>query len=133
MTTTLMFVVDVRPNLLKVAPVHQAFLKHRDLLQSLIVHTGQHYDPTVLDVFFRDLEPPKADFHLEAGSASHSLQTTRIVMRFEEVVESVGPACVVVFGDVNSTLACALVSGVSIAVCRKKSTGCSSTKSRFTV
>ena len=99
------------------------------------------------DVFFRDLGLPKADFHLEAGSASHSLQTARIVMRFEEVVESVGPACVVVFGDVNSTLACALVcakehipwstwkqaSGVSIAVCRKKSTGCSSTKSRFRV
>ena len=75
------------------------------------------------------------------------MQTARIVMRFEEVVESVGPACVVVFGDVNSTLACALVcakehipwstwkqaSGVSIADCRKKSTGCSSTKSRFRV
>ena len=109
MTKTVIFVVGARPNFLKVAPLHQAFLKHRDHLQSLIVHTGQHYDSTMSDAFFRDLELPKADFHLEAGSASHSVQTARVMMRFEEVVQRVRPHWVVVFGDVNSTLACALV------------------------
>ena len=109
MTKTILSVVGARPNFLKVAPLHQEFLKHRDRLQSLIVHTGQHYDAAMSDAFFQDLELPKADFHLEAGSASHSVQTARVMMRFEEVVESVRPDSVVVFGDVNSTLACALV------------------------
>jgi UDP-N-acetylglucosamine 2-epimerase (non-hydrolysing) len=109
MTKTILSVVGARPNFLKVAPLHQEFLKHRNRLQSLIVHTGQHYDPTMSDAFFRDLELPRADFHLEAGSASHSVQTARVMMRFEEVVRRVCPDWVVVFGDVNSTLACALV------------------------
>ncbi len=109
MTKTILSVVGARPNFLKVAPLHQELLKHRDRFQSLIVHTGQHYDGAMSDVFFRDLELPKADFHLEAGSASHSVQTARVMMRFEEVVRSVRPDWVVVFGDVNSTLGCALV------------------------
>jgi len=109
MTKTILSVVGARPNFLKVAPLHQEFLKHRNRLRSLIVHTGQHYDEAMSDAFFRDLELPKADFHLEAGSATHSVQTARVMMRFEEVVQSVRPDCVVVFGDVNSTLACALV------------------------
>lgn len=109
MTKTILSVVGARPNFLKVAPLHQEFLKHRDRLRVLIVHTGQHYDATMSDAFFRDLELPKADFHLEAGSASHSVQTARVMMRFEGVVQSVCPDWVVVFGDVNSTLACALV------------------------
>jgi len=109
MTKTILSVVGARPNFLKVAPLHQEFLKHRDRLQSLIVHTGQHYDPAMSDAFFRDLELPKADFHLEAGSASHSVQTARVMIRFEEVIQNARPDCVVVFGDVNSTLACALV------------------------
>jgi len=109
MAKTILSVVGARPNFLKVGPLHQEFLKHRDHLQSLIVQTGQHYDAAMSDAFFRDLELPKADFHLEAGSASHSVQTARVMMRVEEVVQSVRPDCVVVFGDVNSTLACALV------------------------
>lgn len=109
MTKTILSVVGARPNFLKVAPLHREFLKHRERLQSLIVHTGQHYDPAMSDAFFRDLELPKADFHLETGSASHAVQTAHVMMRFEAVVQSVRPDWVVVFGDVNSTLACALV------------------------
>ncbi|MCI0423734.1 MAG: UDP-N-acetylglucosamine 2-epimerase (non-hydrolyzing), partial [Acidobacteria bacterium] len=109
MTKTIISVVGARPNFLKAAPLHREFLKNPSRIQSLIVHTGQHYDEAMSDVFFRDLELPKADFHLEAGSASHAVQTARVMMRFEEVVESARPDWVVVFGDVNSTLACALV------------------------
>jgi UDP-N-acetylglucosamine 2-epimerase (non-hydrolysing) len=109
MSKTILSVVGARPNFLKVAPLHQEFLKHRDRLQSLIVHTGQHYDAEMSEAFFRDLELPKADFYLEAGSASHSVQTARVMTRFEEVLQCARPDCVVVFGDVNSTLACALV------------------------
>jgi len=109
MRKTILSVVGARPNFLKVAPLHREFLRRQDDVRSLIVHTGQHYDAAMSDVFFRDLELPKADFHLESGSASHSVQTARIMTRFEEVVESVRPDWVVVFGDVNSTLACALV------------------------
>src|SRR5262245_36671762 len=109
MTKTILSVVGARPNFLKVQPLHQELLKYRDDVKSLSVHTGQHYDAMLSDAFFRDLELPKADFHLEAGSASHAVQTARVMMRFEEVVQDVRPDCVVVFGDVNSTLACALV------------------------
>lgn len=109
MTKTIISVVGARPNFLKVAPLHREFLKHRDRFQSLIVHTGQHYDAAMSDVFFRDLELPKADFHLAAGSGSHATQTAHVMIRFEEVLETVRPDWVIVFGDVNSTLACALV------------------------
>ena len=109
MTRTIISVVGARPNFLKVAPLHREFSKDRNRFRSLILHTGQHYDATMSDAFFRDLELPKADFNLEAGSASHSVQTARIMTRFEEVVQSVRPDWVIVFGDVNSTLGCALV------------------------
>lgn len=109
MIKTIISVVGARPNFLKVAPLHRDFCKHPKSIRSVIVHTGQHYDLMMSDVFFHDLELPKPDFHLEVGSASHSVQTARTMLRFEEVLQKVHPDWVVVFGDVNSTLACALV------------------------
>ncbi len=109
MTKTIISVVGARPNFLKVAPLQLDFRRHPEGVRSVIVHTGQHYDELMSDVFFRDLELPRPDFNLDVRSASHSVQTAQIMIRFEEVLQKVRPDWVVVFGDVNSTLACALV------------------------
>ncbi len=101
-------VVGARPNFMKVAPLHRA-LNQNDRFQSKIVHTGQHYDEQMSDVFFRQLELPRPDVYLGVGSGSHAQQKARIMTAFEEVVETEQPDLVVVVGDVNSTLACALV------------------------
>ncbi len=101
-------VVGARPNFMKVAPLHRAFEADPDIT-SLIVHTGQHYDEQMSDVFFRQLELPKPDIYLGVGSASHAEQTARIMTAFEPIVDDEEPDLVVVVGDVNSTLACALV------------------------
>jgi len=101
-------VVGARPNFMKVAPLHRA-LEARDGFDSVIVHTGQHYDEQMSDVFFRQLELPRPDLYLGVGSGSHAEQTARVMMAFEEVMEDEAPDLVVVVGDVNSTLACALV------------------------
>ena len=101
-------VVGARPNFMKVAPLHRA-LEQNDRFRSTIVHTGQHYDEQMSDVFFRQLELPRPDVYLGVGSGSHAQQTARIMTAFEEVVEEEEPDLVVVVGDVNSTLACALV------------------------
>jgi UDP-N-acetylglucosamine 2-epimerase (non-hydrolysing) len=101
-------VVGARPNFMKVAPLHRAFEADPDIA-SLIVHTGQHYDEQMSDVFFRQLELPKPDIYLGVGSASHAEQTARIMTAFEPIVDEEEPDLVVVVGDVNSTLACALV------------------------
>lgn len=93
---------------MKVAPLHRAFEADPDIT-SLIVHTGQHYDEKMSDIFFRQLELPKPDIYLGVGSASHAEQTARIMTAFEPVVEEEEPDLVIVVGDVNSTLACALV------------------------
>ena len=102
-------VVGARPNFLKLAPLHEEFSKYPQTFQSLVVHTGQHYDYVMSDVFFRDLDLPKPDFHLEVGSASHAVQTAKVMTSFESVIQQSLPDLVIVFGDVNSTLACALV------------------------
>ena len=102
-------VVGARPNFLKLAPLHEEFSKYPQTFQSLVVHTGQHYDYVMSDVFFRDLDLPKPDFHLEVGSANHSIQTAKVMTSFESVIQQSRPDLVIVFGDVNSTLACALV------------------------
>lgn len=111
-------VAGARPNFMKVAPLVAA-MKRRDAeVQSLLVHTGQHYDQNMSDAFFRDLEMPEPDIYLEVGSASHAVQTAAVMKAFEPVVLKEKPDWVVVVGDVNSTLACALVCaklGVKVA------------------
>jgi UDP-N-acetylglucosamine 2-epimerase (non-hydrolysing) len=92
---------------MKAAPVMSA-LRHRSALQTL-VHTGQHYDGNMSQIFFRQLELPSPDVNLEVGSGSHAVQTAHIMMRLEEVLQERRPEVVLVYGDVNSTVAAALV------------------------
>ena len=111
-------VVGARPNFMKVAPIVEEMKRREQEFAPLVVHTGQHYDADMSDTFFRDLELPEPDVHLGVGSASHASQTAAVMERFEPVVLSEQPDWVVVVGDVNSTLACALVCvklGVKVA------------------
>jgi UDP-N-acetylglucosamine 2-epimerase (non-hydrolysing) len=101
-------VVGARPNFMKVAPVRAA-LADRHGVQQVLVHTGQHYDAFMSDIFFRQLEIPEPDYNLEVGSASHAQQTAEIMMRLEPVIFKTKPDMVLVYGDVNSTVAAALV------------------------
>jgi UDP-N-acetylglucosamine 2-epimerase (non-hydrolysing) len=94
---------------MKLAPVEKELRKFKRSIVHKIVHTGQHYDYKLSRIFFKDLELPKPDIYLGVGSGSHSEQTARIMHRFEEVVFKERPDLVIVFGDVNSTLACSLV------------------------
>lgn len=103
----LLLVAGARPNLMKIAPL-QAALDGRGV-RSTLVHTGQHYDRMMNDVFFDELGIRPPDHHLGVGSGSHAVQTARIMESFEPVIESEKPDIVVVVGDVNSTVACALV------------------------
>ena len=103
-----MHVVGARPNFMKLAPCHRALATKPDTDQ-LVVHTGQHYDEAMSETFFRDLEIPPPDVNLGVGSASHAVQTARIMERFEPVVLERRPDWVLVYGDVNSTAAAALV------------------------
>lgn len=102
-------IVGARPNFMKIAPIVREMRRREHEFQPLIVHTGQHYDAAMSDSFFTDLDIPKPDFHLEVGSASHAVQTARIMTAFEPVVLEQKPDWVLVVGDVNSTIACALV------------------------
>ncbi len=113
----LLHVVGARPNFMKVAPVLRAGWS-QPALQQILVHTGQHYDPDMSDSFFSDLELPRPDVNLGVGSASHAVQTARIMIDFEPVIHRFRPDWVAVYGDVNSTVACALVAaklGVRVA------------------
>src|SRR5689334_1882440 len=101
-------VVGARPNFMKAAPVVRA-LAQKPGVRQVLVHTGQHYDQNMSDVFFRELEIPEPDFNLAVGSGSHAVQTGQIMMRFEPVVKKDRPDLVLVYGDVNSTIAAALV------------------------
>src|SRR5262249_29597731 len=103
----LLHVVGARPNFMKVAPVLRA--GSAAALEQVLVHTGQHYDPSMSDAFFRDLELPAPDEMLGVGSGSHAEQTARIMVAFEPVLDQHRPDWVLVYGDVNSTVACALV------------------------
>lgn len=98
-----------RPNFMKIAPIMHAFAAAPDPLPARLVHTGQHYDHAMKDTFFRDLGIPIPDVDLEVGSGSHASQTAEVMKRFEPVVDAERPAAVLVVGDVNSTIACALV------------------------
>ena len=102
-------VVGARPNYMKIAPIMRAFERSERFERPILVHTGQHYDAEMNGKLFADLELPAPDINLEVGSGSHAVQTAEVMHRFEPVLEAGQPACVVVVGDVNSTLACALV------------------------
>jgi UDP-N-acetylglucosamine 2-epimerase (non-hydrolysing) len=104
----ILHVVGARPNLMKVAPVLRALKQYTKIKQSLI-HTGQHYDTNMSDVFFQQLEIPAPDVNLGVGSGSHARQTADIMTRFEPVILERRPDLVLVYGDVNSTVAAALV------------------------
>jgi UDP-N-acetylglucosamine 2-epimerase (non-hydrolysing) len=109
-------VAGARPNYMKVKPVMDA-LEERGA-QVILVHTGQHYDPAMSDVFFADLGIRRPDHFLGAGSGTHAVQTCRVMTAFEPLLAELAPDMVVVVGDVNSTLACALVTakqGVPLA------------------
>ena len=101
-------VAGARPNFMKIAPLMEAFADH-DGIDPLLVHTGQHYDRRMSDLFFRQLGIPEPDVNLEIGSASHAVQTADIMKAFEPVLLSHRPDAVLVVGDVNSTIACGLV------------------------
>lgn len=102
-------VVGARPNFMKMAPILRAFASHQPAIPTLLVHTGQHYDRDMNDKLFEDLRLPHPDINLEVGSGSHAVQTAEVMRRFEPVLDEKKPSCVLVVGDVNSTLACTLV------------------------
>ena len=110
----IMSIVGARPNFMKVAPIIAAIRAHNQAglnpyLEHTLVHTGQHYDNIMSDSFFNDLRLPKPDVHLGVGSGSHAKQTADIMAKFEDVLNAEKPNVVLVVGDVNSTVACALV------------------------
>ncbi len=109
MKKTLHLVAGARPNFMKIAPIVRALQAQPESFEYRIVHTGQHYDREMSDVFFEELGIPKPDFHLDAGGGSHATQTAKIMVAYEAICERERPDCVVVVGDVNSTLACSIV------------------------
>jgi len=106
MAETVAHVVGARPNFMKAAPVIHA-LGARGVPQ-VVIHTGQHYDERMSDVFFRQLGLPEPDLNLGVGSGSHAVQTAAIMVELERAFADLRPALIVVYGDVNSTLAAVL-------------------------
>jgi len=102
-------VVGARPNFMKMAPILRALASHQPPIPALLVHTGQHYDQGMSHQLFEDLGLPRPDLNLEVGSGSHAVQTAEVMKRFEPALDEHKPSCVLVVGDVNSTLACTLV------------------------
>lgn len=102
-------IVGARPNFMKIAPLMRAFRSAPERFDARLVHTGQHYDEAMKDAFFRQLRIPEPDVDLGVGSGTHAVQTAEIMRRFEPVLDQLGPDIVLVVGDVNSTIACALV------------------------
>ena len=107
MKKKIFIIAGARPNFMKIAPLIAEFMKNK--LDVKIIHTGQHYDYNMSKIFFDDLGIPEPDIHLDIGSASDTVQTARIMIEFEKVLLSEQPLLVIVVGDVNSTIACALV------------------------
>lgn len=102
-------VVGARPNFTKIAPIIAAMNAHGKHVKSYLLHTGQHYDEAMKASFFKQLGIPEPDVDLEVGSGSHAVQTAEVMKKFEPVLDERKPAAVLVVGDVNSTIACALV------------------------
>ena len=114
---TVISVVGARPNFMKAAPVREALMRLPGV-RHVLVHTGQHYDPNMSDVFFEDLGMGRPDVYLGVGSGSHAEQTARVMIEFERVCLEHSPSMVIVYGDVNSTIAAALVAkklGIAVA------------------
>ncbi|MDB4442713.1 UDP-N-acetyl glucosamine 2-epimerase [bacterium] len=100
-------IAAARPNFMKIAPLYHA-LKKEPWAEPVIVHTGQHYDLNMSDVFFQDLALPEPDIHLGVGSGTHAEQTGQVMMAYEKILMAKRPDLVIVVGDVNSTVACTL-------------------------
>jgi len=120
----LILVAGARPNFMKIAPLVKAIKKHNqqferfECIEHVLVHTGQHYDIEMSEIFFRELDMPSPHINLEVGSGSHAVQTANIMIRFEQVCLKEKPDWVFVVGDVNSTMACTLVAakmGIKVA------------------
>ncbi|MEE4359210.1 MAG: UDP-N-acetylglucosamine 2-epimerase (non-hydrolyzing) [Desulfococcaceae bacterium] len=111
---TIHLIAAARPNFMKIAPLYHA-LKKEMRTDPLIIHTGQHYDLNMSDVFFRDLALPEPDIHLGVGSGSHAVQTGQVMMAYEKVLMAAPPDLVVVVGDVNSTMA-ATIAAVKLGI-----------------
>ena len=107
MTIKIHLIAAARPNFMKIAPLYHA-LKNESWAEPYIVHTGQHYDINMSDAFFRDLMLPEPHFHLGVGSGTHAEQTGRVMIAYEKILMETCPDMVIVVGDVNSTVACAL-------------------------
>jgi UDP-N-acetylglucosamine 2-epimerase (non-hydrolysing) len=133
----IMTVVGARPNFMKAAPIVAAIDRHNrearsrtsndgrfnadSEIQHSLVHTGQHYDPLMSDSFFADLDLPEPDIHLGVGSGSHAAQTAEIMRKFEPALVRESPDALILVGDVNSTVACALVAAkISLNSCRTR-------------
>jgi UDP-N-acetylglucosamine 2-epimerase (non-hydrolysing) len=118
MAKRILHVVGARPNFMKIAPIIEEMAKYPDDFEQILVHTGQHYDANMSTIFFDELGLPEPDVNLEVGSGSHAQQTAQVMLRFEPVLQDYRPDWLFVPGDVNSTLACALVAsklGIKIA------------------
>lgn len=109
MTKTIALVAGARPNFMKIAPIIRALRRSGEGLHYRIIHTGQHYDREMNGVFFEELGIPAPDVCFESGSGSHAKQTARIMLAFERYLAASPTDLVLVVGDVNSTLACAIV------------------------
>lgn len=112
MTSPIVCIVGARPNLVKISPILASLAREVPQIPRILVHTGQHYDEGMSEVFFRQLGIQPPDVHLEVGSGAQGAQTARIISRYEEwlVQAQLRPAATLVVGDVNSTMACALAS-----------------------
>ena len=114
----ILHVLGARPNFMKAAPIISEMARFPNEFQQLLLHTGQHYDPNMSEVFFKELDLPQPDINLGVGSGSHAWQTAQIMIHSEPVLLDYQPDWVAVYGDVNSTLACSLVSsklGIKVA------------------
>ncbi|MHB0939955.1 MAG: non-hydrolyzing UDP-N-acetylglucosamine 2-epimerase, partial [Armatimonadota bacterium] len=114
-TKTIVSIVGARPQFIKAAPVSRALASS---FREVMIHTGQHYDYGMSDVFFEEMEIKKPDYNLDLGGGTHGEQTGRMLIKLEKILDSVQPDCVLVYGDTNSTLAGALAAakvGISLA------------------
>ncbi len=107
MKKKIILAVGARPNFIKAAPLFEN-LKNSEFAEPILIHTGQHYDYEMSEAFFADFKLPKPFLNLDVGSGSHAIQTAKIIIKFENVMKETKPDLVVVFGDVNSTIACSL-------------------------
>jgi len=118
MKKKILLVAGARPNFMKIAPLYRELMKRAEFFETVLVHTGQHYDVNMSDVFFRDLEIPTPDVFLGVGSGSHAEQAAGVMVSFEKTCREQAPAMVVVVGDVNSTMACTITAvklGIPVA------------------